>query len=87
VPGRPARAEYNRTLGFLGVDPGHRPDGFDRLRGHHKAAARQPLWDHLVAGLLATYEPEVAALAELAPEIDISRWPNFAHLTSDAVVG
>jgi hypothetical protein len=35
--------------------------------------------------LRATYEPEVAALAELAPEIDVSLWPNFADLATHAV--
>ena len=71
--------EYRRTLSFLGVDPDHRPSAFAELRGSTQAGSRQPLWDHLVAGLLATYEPEVAALTELAPEIDLSLWPNFAH--------
>jgi Sulfotransferase domain len=77
--------EYRRTLAFLGVDPGHRPAAFDALRGTTQAATAQPLWDHLAAGLNATYEPEVAALAELVPELDLSLWPNFAHLTRDAV--
>ena len=82
-----ASAEYRRTLSFLGVDPDHRPPEFDRLRGTTQAASRQPLWDHLVAGLRATYEPEIAALAELAPEIDVTLWPSFAHLAADAVAG
>ena len=39
-----------------------------------------------MAGLRAVMEPEVAALAELTPEIDVSLWPNFAHLAPpDAV--
>jgi Sulfotransferase domain len=71
--------EYRRTLEFLGVDPDHRPAAFDELRGTTQAATAHPLWDHLEAGLRATYEPEVAALAEIAPEIDVSLWPNFAH--------
>ena len=37
-------------------------------------------------GLRATLEPEVARLAALTPEIDVSLWPNFAHLaTEDAL--
>ena len=33
-------------------------------------------------GLRAVMEPEVARLAELTPEIDVSLWPNFAHLAA-----
>ena len=33
--------------------------------------------------LRAVLEPEVARLAELTPEIDVSLWPNFAHLRSE----
>jgi hypothetical protein len=36
-----------------------------------------------VAGLTAAMEPEVARLAELAPEIDVSLWKNFAHVASE----
>jgi hypothetical protein len=78
-------AEYRRTLTFLGVDPEHRHGGFHERRGTTQAAAKQPLWPDMVAALRATYEPEVAQLAELAPEIDVSLWPNFAHLAADAV--
>jgi hypothetical protein len=78
-------AQYRRTLEFLGVDADHRPAAFDQLRGTTHTATADPLHDHVVAGLRATYEPEVAALAELAPEIDVSLWPNFAHLAGDAV--
>jgi hypothetical protein len=27
-------------------------------------------------------EPEVAQLAELTPDVDVSLWPNFAHLAA-----
>lgn len=73
-------AEYRRTLEFLDVDAEHRNDTFDRARGTTQAAQKQPLWDDLMAGLLAMLEPEVADLAGLAPEIDLSLWRNFAHL-------
>jgi hypothetical protein len=79
--------EYRRTLEFLGVDAEHRHGGFDQPRGTTQAAAKQPLWPDLVEALRATYEPEVAQLAELAPEIDVALWRNFAHLASDAVAG
>ncbi len=75
-------AQYRRTLTFLGVDPDHVHDGFTRQRGTTQAAKKKPLWDDLMAGLRAVMEPEVAALAELAPEIDVALWPNFAHLAA-----
>jgi hypothetical protein len=79
-------AQYRRTLTFLGVDAEHRHDGFERRRGTTQAAKKQPLPEHLMAGLRATLEPEVVRLAELAPEIDVALWPNFAHLvTADAL--
>jgi hypothetical protein len=74
--------QYRRTLEFLGVDPSHRSDSFDALRGTSQASAKPPLWEDLVAGLRAALEPEVAALAELAPEIDVSLWKHFAHLAA-----
>ena len=78
--------QYRRTLAFLGVDTGHVHEGFTQQRGTTQAARKQPLWDDLMDGMRAVMEPEVAALAELAPEVDISLWPNFAHLaTADAL--
>ena len=32
------------------------------------------------AELVAAYEPEVALLVELVPDIDLSLWPRFSHL-------
>jgi hypothetical protein len=69
--------EYRRTLAFLGVDPDHRNESFETARGTTQAASKHELWPDLMDGLLATFEPEVAELAELAPEIDVSLWPNF----------
>jgi Sulfotransferase domain len=72
--------EYRRTLSFLGVDPEHRSAAFDERRGTSQAANKAALWDDMMDALRATLEPEVAQLAELAPEIDLSLWPEFAHL-------
>jgi hypothetical protein len=74
--------QYRRTLAFLGVDTEHGHDAFERHRGTTQAAKKRPLWDDLVAGLAATLEPEVARLAGLTPEIDVSLWKNFAHLAA-----
>jgi hypothetical protein len=78
-------AQYRRTLAFLGVDQEHEHDGFERRRGTTQESAKKPLWDDLMDGLRAVLEPEVLALAVLAPEIDVSLWKNFAHLASENV--
>jgi Sulfotransferase domain len=79
-------AEYRRTLAFLGVDADHRSEVLQQQRGTTQQAVKTPLWDDLLDGLRATFEPEVAALARLAPEIDLALWPNFAHLErADAI--
>ena len=57
-------------------------EGFAQQRGTTQAAKKKPLWDDLMDGLRAVLEPEVAQLAELTPEIDVSLWPNFAHLAA-----
>ena len=74
--------QYQRTLAFLGVDAEHRHEGFERRRGTTQAAKKKDLWDDLVAGLMATLEPEVARLADMTPKIDVSLWKNFAHLAA-----
>jgi hypothetical protein len=79
-------AQYRRTLEFLGVDPDHVHEGFQEQRGTTQAAKKKPLWDDLMDGLHATLDPEVARLAELTPEIDVSLWPNFAHLAAADVL-
>jgi hypothetical protein len=78
--------QYRRTLTFLGVDAEHRHEAFEEQRGTTQAAKKRSLWKDLEAGMAAALEPEVVGLAELAPEIDISLWKNFAHLaTADAL--
>jgi hypothetical protein len=80
----PARY-FRTTLEFLGVDADHVPPSFAETRGTTQVSRKQPLWDDMRDALRATYEPEVSALAELAPEIDIALWPNFADLAAHAV--
>jgi hypothetical protein len=82
--------QLRRTLRFLGVDDSYRHDSFQQQRGTTQAARKQPLPAGLVEGLQATLEPEVARLATMTPEIDVSLWRNFAHLagsgrTADAL--
>ena len=73
------QGQYRRTCEFLGVDPEHRNETFEQRRGTTQAAQKKPLWDDMVDGLRAVLEPEVARLAELTPEIDVSLWRNFSH--------
>jgi hypothetical protein len=75
--------QYRRTLEFLGVDTEHRNRQLERRRGTSQAAQKKPLWDDLMDGLRATLEPEVAELAAMTPEIDVSLWKNFAHLAPE----
>ncbi len=75
--------QYRRTLSFLGVDPEHRNEGFERLRGTTQAAKKSPPWDDLMDGLRATLEPEVRALAAMTPEVDVSLWKNFSHVAAE----
>jgi hypothetical protein len=72
--------QYERTLRHLGADPGFTAPSFDKPRGTTQAAKKEPLPAHLMEGLVATLEPEVAQLAATCPEIDVSLWPNFTHL-------
>jgi hypothetical protein len=90
-PGR----EYARTLRFLGVDDGFRPE---RLRASALERAkralgrgeppdlgapsrrRAELWADLKEPLVRDLEPDVLELRALVPELDLSLWPDFANL-------
>jgi hypothetical protein len=75
--------QYRRTLRFLGVDEEHVHEELERRRGTTQAAKKEPLRPDLMDGLRATMEPEVTRLAAMTPEIDVSLWPNFAHLAGN----
>lgn len=72
--------QYQRTLRFLGADPDHVPRDVERPRGKSQAPSKKPLWPDIVEALTTTLEPEVRRLAAIAPEVDVSLWPNFAHV-------
>lgn len=80
-------AEYRRTLQFLGADADHPPPDFQRRRGRSQAKRKTPLWPDLLDGMRAMLEPEVRELAAMEPGIDVSLWPNFAHLAGAARAG
>ena len=77
-------AHYRRTLRFLGVDDELPPPDFDRERGTSMASSKAELWPDFKEALRVTLEPEVARLRTLVPDIDLSLWPNFAHLAEKA---
>lgn len=88
-------AQYERTLRFLGVDAGFRPDvlratPLQRARRALSGAEgpdlgaptrrRAELWPDTAVPLQKALEAEVQQLHKLVPELDISLWPEFAHL-------
>ncbi len=87
-------AQYERTLEFLGVDPGFRPQTMrtSRLqRARRKlGAAEEPaagapernraeLWPDTELPLVKALAEEVGELRELVPDLDLSLWPELAH--------
>jgi hypothetical protein len=72
--------EYARTLQYLGI-PAHTPD--PRLlttRYNQTVGDKGALSGKDEASLVAEYEPEVARLRALMPDLDLSLWPRFEHL-------
>lgn len=75
------RAEYEeqleRTYGFLGLDPAFRPEGWRNAPAEPRerdtpAAERERL--------AQDYAPDVARLAQIAPEVDPALWPSVRGL-------
>jgi len=94
-------SEYERTLRFLGVDAGFRPEvmrtsplqrarralsGGEQLDLGAPTRRRAELWPDTAVPLQKTLEVEVRQLHEFVPDLDLSLWPEFAHVgdtTSD----
>jgi hypothetical protein len=72
--------EYLRTVRFLGLTEHEDPRDFSRPRGTTTAPKKEELWPDFQRALQVALEPDVAELKALAPGIDLSLWPNFAHL-------
>lgn len=72
-------AELAKTLSFIGVDSTFVPKRFDR-GGARSFKSAKGIEGKLLRRLMRKYEPEVAELSELGFDIDLSLWPNFAHL-------
>ena len=55
----------------------------ERLAGRPLAGAPQaPLWPDLEAALHTALDGDVELLRGMVPELDVSLWPNFAHLVA-----
>jgi hypothetical protein len=72
--------ELARTLRFLGVSPWEPDQRMLTMRYNQTMGAKGTLSPREEAELVTQYEPEVALLKELVPELDLSLWPRFAHL-------
>ena len=64
----------------LGLPEGTKRRVTERLVGRPVGRATVPLWPDLEAALHTALDPDVEALRALVPELDLSLWPNFAHL-------
>jgi len=74
--------ELRRTLAFLGVDDAQAP-----MPEVPPPEPRAEPWPELVACLRDLLAPEVAlACALLGDELDLSYWPNFADLPTEAMM-
>jgi hypothetical protein len=72
--------EFARTLGFLGVAPYLPDERMLTMRYNETMGDKGALSAREEAELVAAYEPEVALLTRLVPDIDLSLWPRFSHL-------
>jgi hypothetical protein len=75
--GKP-EARHVELLLRLGLPEGTRQRVTERLTGRPVRRETASLWPELDAALHTALDPEVERLGELAPEFDVSLWPNFA---------
>lgn len=83
---RDPRAEFARTLEFLGLSPWGLLD--DLLTWRETARSeKEPLAAEDRVRLVEQYTSDVRLLRRFAPDLDVSLWPNFADRTSLATEG
>jgi hypothetical protein len=77
---REPRAQLRRTFEFLGLeDIDYTPD----LQAHPRRQPHKPALEETVRrAYVEFYEPEVRGLIDEWPELDVTLWPNFAHLAA-----
>lgn len=73
-------AQLRATFEFLGLPDGPVPPPPAAVVA--SSGTRNDPDPELRDRLVAIYEPDVRALATLAPGLDLSLWPNFAHLSA-----
>ncbi len=74
---RDPAGELAKTYRYLGLDDGFRPSWVGH-RVNRTRGARASISDATRRRLVERYEPDVAKLVRVAPEIDRGLWPNFA---------
>jgi hypothetical protein len=73
-------AQFLRTLEFLGLETDVPLPDFHQRRGRSQASKKRELWPELLEAVQITLEDEALELARMHPDIDLSLWPNFAHV-------
>jgi hypothetical protein len=86
----PAQHRLDRTPRhervYEALQKAHVPEStLDRTIGRPTAGHEVPeLWPEIEEAIHVELDPEMQLLAELAPEIDLSLWPDFAHLVRES---
>ena len=75
----PAR-ELARTFAFLGLAPPSRPPAAFRREVNPTTARKVELTAGLAAALLQGYGIDLEQLSDLAPDLDLARWPTAREL-------
>lgn len=73
-------AQLRRTYAFLGLDPDFVPANL-HSRVNETSIPKLALPSQIRSTLIRLYEPDVANLASLVPDLDLRLWPNFLHLS------
>ena len=81
---RPRWLERRAARGLTAPDPSGRPWWRRAVRRVRQGGQPRKLWPEIEDALHAVLDDEVAALAAMVPELDLSLWPNFAHLAEPA---
>jgi hypothetical protein len=68
------------TFRFLGIDDSFRPK--ETASAVNQSRQKMELDPFVVEQLVELYTPDVLALVERHPHLDLSLWPNFAHLAN-----
>jgi hypothetical protein len=77
--GKP-EALHVQLLLRLGLPEGTKRRIAERITGRPNPVETVALWPELEASLHVALDPDVKRLREVVPDLDLSLWPNFAHL-------